>query len=415
MYGHYKTKIAVGASVALCAGLAFFFPAGGVVAVPLALSSAALLVCGEDFRATDNKKIRRARAACTVATVLNVPLFFFILWLIAVQTPLWLMALFMPLANLMQVHQVSMGLKGLGPQGSLPHRMGQDRKRNAMPGAPAGPDISEENVAAEATFIRLMTEKYGFSEAQARAIDGHEKQGFASRAAYWAAQGWTPEERAGKAFEERAAASYARNPAIRNAPALRTGVVKHLRDRWGWIGLLIWAPLAVCGTLVFLRGEFTAAYGTKVGMTALLLLSVLYAAYVLFGRMRRGLALRLTHTTWLGMAGMGATIVLGPFLLLLPALYGGAYVVHRTVAAVHTESHDIKVQQGRGRYRYSHYAVVGERIKFCFRPQHAEFNVAALTLDISRSPLGASAAAYYLDGLRYETACPPQMLPSRRG
>ncbi|HCS22487.1 MAG TPA: hypothetical protein PLW48_02420 [Alphaproteobacteria bacterium] len=343
MYGPYNTKVAVGASVALYVGLAFFFPAGAVACVPLALSSASLLVCGEDFRAADDKKIRRARMACAVATVLNVPLFFFILWLMAAQTPLWLMALFAPLASLMQVHQVSMGLKGLSPRTGLPHERMQD-----------------------------------------------------------------------EVLEKRAAASYARNPAIRDASPVRTGGVKHLPDRWGWIGLLIWAPLAVCGTLVFLRGEFTASYGTKAGMMALLLLSVLYAAYVFFGRMRRGLALRLSRTTWLGMTGMGATIVLGPFLLLLPALYGGAYVSHRAVAGVHTEDYEIKVQQGRGRYRNSHYAVVGEGIKVCFRPLHADIKETALTADIDRSPLGASASAYYLGGMRYETACSPRMLPSPR-
>lgn len=343
MYGPYNTKVAVGASVALYVGLAFFFPPGAVACVPLALSSVALLFCGEDFRAADDKKIRRARMACAVVTVLNVPLFFFILWLMAVQTPLWLVALFAPLASLMQVHQVSMGLKGLSPRTGLLHDRMQD-----------------------------------------------------------------------EALEKRAAASYARNPAIRDASPVRTVGVKHLPDRWGWIGLLIWGPLAFCGTLVFLRGEFTASYGMKVGMTALLLLSVFYAAYVLFGRMRRGLALRLSRTTWLGMTGMGATVVLGPFLLLLPAFYGGGYVAHRTVASVHTEDYGIKVQQGRGRYRNSHYAAVGEGVKLCFRPQHAGFKAAALTVDISRSPLGASAAAYYLDGVRYETACPPRMLPSPR-
>jgi len=485
MYGPEALKVGIGASVALCALVSFSFPLAGVVLLPLALSNVALLVCEDDFRYVGVKARRWAKIICRVSTVLNVSLFFLVLWLAAALSPFFLIALTMPAASLMRVHEIERGLKGLGPRrGPLqPASMGQDDRRRlslhrqygriqvfviwmgcvwlpfflvylAMEGAghPADKEAldklpwfllsgvmllvvylwaycrksgiaaaqEEESSSAslpslaqnaeEVDFMQLMTKTYGFSEVQARAIDMREKRGHESRAAYWAAQGWTGAERARKAFDDRAAASYAGNPALRDDVPVRA------RGRYAdgyeaWIVLLIWAPLAYYGTVWFLRGEFELALPVQRCMALMIALAVLGSAWRVFFRMRQGHGDRLSRTTWLGMLGVGFSVVLGPALVLLPALYGGAYAVHQAVASAETAVYQIELLAEKGRYRSS-YAVV-DGLKLCFQSQHRGLEDDMVRVQITRSPLGRSAQAYDLDGTSYASYCYPRVLPGR--
>lgn len=485
MYGPEALKVAIGASVVACVLASFSFPSAGFVLFPIALSNVALLVCDDDFRYAGVKATRWAKVICRVSTVLNVPLFFLVLWLAAAFSPFFLVALTIPAASLRRVHEIERGLKGLGPRRTplQPALMGQeDRRRFSLhrqygriqvfviwigcvwlpfflvyltmegagysadkealdklpwfllsgvmllavylwayrrkaaiaaarreesPPAPLPPFVQS---AEEMDFMRLMTRTYGFSEEQAHAFDVLEKDGHESRAAYWAAQGWTGAERARKAFDDRAAASYAGNPALKDdVPVKAQG--SHADGYGAWIALLIWAPLAYYGTVWFLRGEFEMAQPAQRSIVLLTAFAVLAMALRVFTRMRQGYGYRLSRTTWLGMLGAGFSVVLAPPLVLLPALYGGAYAVHQAMASAETVAYEIQVLAEKGRYRGS-YAVV-DGLKLCFQSQHAGLEDGMVDVEITRSPLGRSAQAYDFDGASYPSFCSPRVLPGR--
>jgi len=301
------------------------------------------------------------------------------------------------------------GLKGLGPRRSSnnPEWVNKKYEVEAYATAIAGP---AENVeAAEADFMRQMTQKYGFTEAEARAIDKREMQGHASRAAYWTAQGWTPAERARRAFERRAAKSYAYNSALRDAAPVRArGYRMDIPPYWWRMFFLIFLPLLYYGVVVFFRGEFVAAYVSRCVMAALAVVCVFCLGHRAFTQLQDQ-SIRLARTTWLGMVGWGLTTVMGPLFLLLPALYGGAYFAHISLASSYTEAKLIADEKGM----YSADTESG-RIKFCFQPQHKSVAGDEVRGEISRSPIGVAAAAYYLGGERFESYCQPRQLPSGR-
>lgn len=133
MYGPYKLKVALGASVVGCVAVAYAFPALGYVALPLALSNGALLLCGDHFRHAKPETIRRARRICHVAAVLNVPLFFWVFWQAAVQSPYWLFGLMLPYIALMRVHEITLALNKLDIRRYLDNPVKAQIDRNSIP------------------------------------------------------------------------------------------------------------------------------------------------------------------------------------------------------------------------------------------------------------------------------------------
>lgn len=133
MYGPYSLKVALGASVVGCVVAAYAFPVLGYVALPLALSNGALLLCGDHFRHAKPETVRRVRMACHVAAVLNVCLFLWVLWLAAVQSPYWLFGLMLPYVALMRVHEITLALNKLDIRRHLDNPVKAQIDRNSIP------------------------------------------------------------------------------------------------------------------------------------------------------------------------------------------------------------------------------------------------------------------------------------------